>query len=84
MRILVEATKLPEIWEIFQITVSVSPIYDSGFSLTMLETVLPEDYVGQWTNTDFWNIMEAFLSGFNDKFRKEKKKAMDEASKKRK
>ena len=65
---LVKYTQLPELWDIFQSIVAISPVNESGFSLIGASSYL-QGIDLQVTHSTFWNIMVYFLRRLNEQFR---------------
>ncbi len=74
LRGLVLYTLLPELWDIFKKIIAISPMTETGFSLTGADAFLngyPE--VLQVTHSEFWKCMTYFLSRMNIKYNERRK-----------
>lgn len=68
-------TKLPELWELFQKIIAISPMNEIGFTMVGADSIL-RDYDKeslQISHNNFWKVMIYFLSRVNDKFMERKK-----------
>jgi len=83
MRHLILYTPLLELWNIFQRIIRVSPVTETGFTLTGAEMILKgiKLKVLQVTHFEFWEIMIFFLDRLNEKFLMRKKLALQEGKK---
>lgn len=69
LRTLVRCTILPELWNIFTGIINVSPVADSGFTLSNAQTFLNGCKLPSISHKDFWATMMYFLKRMNTKFR---------------
>ena len=69
-------TLLPELWEIFSIIITVSPMTESGFTLAGASTYIQNCELPQVTHREFWRVMIYFLNRTNTKFLERKKAKM--------
>ena len=61
-------TFLPEVWDIFENIIRLSPMVESGFTLSMTATYLEYNEPIQVTHSEFWDCMRYFLYRINEKY----------------
>lgn len=78
LRSLTLYTKLPELWEMFQSILAISPTNETGFTLQGADAFLNGYNLEalQITHRDFWMCMVYFLSRTNSKFLERKKASL--------
>ena len=69
-------TLLPELWEAFSIIITVSPMTETGFTLTGADIYIQNCELPQVTHREFWRVMIYFLNRTNSKFMERKKAKM--------
>ena len=72
MRSIVRYTILPELWDIFVRIIAISPVSDSGFTLSNADTYLNGCKLPEITHEGFWCTMMYFLRRMNEQFRLKK------------
>lgn len=68
LRQLCRTTLLPELWDIFQTILFISPSSENGLNLSGAQAYLYDAELPQVTHQEFWNIMCYFLRRSNEKF----------------
>ena len=69
LRSLVKYTILPELWTIFVRITTISPVSESGFSLSNSSTYLDGCKLPEVSHKNFWDTMMYFLRRMNEQFR---------------
>jgi hypothetical protein len=61
-------TYLPELWEIFEVVYTMSPLDASGyFTITMMNQYINDMEIDFITHKEFWDTMSYFLYRVNNK-----------------